>query len=67
MSPKLLRIPEKLKKKVFPAPYKENLNKFESSNDNMLRSNAVYNSKGVMGKVKYRSVYKSSFISASTT
>lgn len=48
----------KLKGKVFPRVYKEDLEKFESSNDNMLRSIAVYYSKGVMGKVKYRSVYK---------
>ena len=48
----------KLKRKVLPKLYKEDLEKFESSNDNMLRSIACYYSNGVMGRAKYRSVYK---------
>ena len=46
---------KKLKGKVFPKVYKKDLQVFESSTDNMLRSIAVYYSKGVMGRVKYRS------------
>ena len=48
----------KLKGKVLPKLYKEELEKFESSGNNMLRSIAIYYSNGVMGRVKYRSVYK---------
>ena len=40
--------------------YKEDLKKYEDSTDNMLRSIAVYYSKGIMGKNKYRRVYKAS-------
>jgi hypothetical protein len=40
--------------------YKEDLKKYEDSTDNMLRSIAVYYSKGIMGKDKYRRVYKAS-------
>lgn len=50
----------KLKEKVFPKVYREDLKKYESSNDNMLRSIAVYYSKEIMGKEKYRKVYKAS-------
>ena len=49
---------EKFKKKVFPRLYKEDLDQYEHSSDNMLRSVAVYYSKGIMGKDKYRQVYK---------
>ena len=45
------------KEKVFPKIY---VKLFEQSDSNMLRSISVYYSKGVMGKEKYRSVYKSS-------
>jgi hypothetical protein len=51
---------KKLKEKVLPRMYKEDLKKYEASMDNMLRSIAVYYSKGVMGKDKYRRVYKAS-------
>ena len=49
-----------IKEKVFPKIYKENVKLFEQSNSNMLRSISVYYSKGVMGKEKYKAVYKSS-------
>ena len=48
------------KENVFPKIYKEDVQSFELSQSNMLRSISVYYSKGVMGKEKYRSVYKSS-------
>ena len=51
---------EKIKEKVLPKVYKEDLKRYESSLDNMLRSIAVYYRKGVMGKDKYRLVYKDS-------
>ena len=47
------------KENVFPKIYKD-VQSFELSQSNMLRSISVYYSKGVMGKEKYRSVYKSS-------
>ncbi|XP_046857569.1 uncharacterized protein LOC124450957 isoform X2 [Xenia sp. Carnegie-2017] len=50
----------KFTSKVFPKIYKEDLKKFERSEENMLRSIAVYYSKGVMGKEKYGRVYKAS-------
>ena len=50
----------KLKSKVFPEMYKNGLKKYESSSENMFRSIAVYYRKGVMGKDKYRLVYKDS-------
>ena len=55
---KAVRKTRKLKGKVLPKLYKEDLTKFESSNENMLRSIACYYSNGVMGRAKYRSVYK---------
>ena len=55
---KAVRKTRKLKGKVLPKLYKEDLGKFESSNENMLRSIACYYSNGVMGRAKYRSVYK---------
>ena len=51
---------KRFKSKVIPKVYKQDLNIFESSTENMLRSIAVYYSKGVMGRAKYRSVYKAS-------
>jgi hypothetical protein len=49
----------KMKKNILPQIYKD-LVKFESSNENMIRSIAVYYNSGVMGKDKYRSVYRAS-------
>ncbi|CAB4030371.1 Hypothetical predicted protein [Paramuricea clavata] len=40
--------------------YDEDLKKYEDSTDNMLRSIAVYYSKGIMGKDEYMRVYKAS-------
>jgi hypothetical protein len=51
---------KKFTEKVFPRLYQEDLKKFESSTDNMLRSIAVYYSKGIMGKDKCRRIYKAS-------
>ena len=51
---------QKIRGKVLPKVYKEDLKRYESSLDNMLRSIAVYYRKGVMGKGKYRLVYKDS-------
>jgi hypothetical protein len=51
---------KKLKEKVFPKVYKKDVKSYESTTENMLRSVAVYYSNGVMGKVKYKSVYRSS-------
>ena len=51
---------KKFTEKVFPRLCQEDLKKFESSTDNMLRSIAVYYSKGIMGKDKYRRIYKAS-------
>ena len=51
---------KKLKEKVMPRLYKKDLKRFESSSDNMLRSIAMYYSKGVMGKDKYKRMYKAS-------
>ena len=48
----------KFRNKILPKVHKQDLAIFESSNENMLRSSALYYSKGVMGKVKYRSVCK---------
>ena len=52
-------------RKVFPRVYKKALRSYESTTEDMLRSIAVYYSNGVMGKVKYRSVYKASTYSYS--
>lgn len=51
---------QKIKKKVLPKVYKENLTKYEASDENILRSIAVYYSGGVMGKRKYRATYRDS-------
>ena len=48
----------KFRNKILPKVHKQDLGIFESSTENMLRSTALYYSKGVMGKVKYRSVCK---------
>ena len=50
----------KIRNDVLPKIYKEDLVRFESSDENMLRSIAVYYSSGIMGRDKYRSVYKAS-------
>lgn len=50
---------KKFSKKVFPKLYKATAEKCEDSDMNMLRSVSVFYSKGVMGKKKYRSVYRS--------
>ena len=50
----------KIRNNVLPKIYKEDLVRFESSDENMLRSIAVYYSSGIMGRDKYRSVYKAS-------
>ena len=47
-------------KRVFSKVHKKELVQYEGSGDNMVRSVAVYYSSGVMGKKKYRSVYKAS-------
>ena len=44
--------------KVFPQIYNRKVKEFENSNENVLRSIAVYFTKGVMGKRKYISAYK---------
>ena len=56
---------KKLKEKVFPKLYKKAVDEFEHTSENMLRSIAVYYSKGVMGKIKYISVYRASTYSYS--
>lgn len=50
----------KIRNNVLPEIYKEDLVRFESSDENMLRSIVVYYSSGIMGRDKYRSVYKAS-------
>ena len=45
-------------KKVLPQIYKASLKKFEGSEDNILRSVAVYYGGGIMGKRKYRQVHR---------
>ena len=49
---------DKLCNKVFPVIYNNKVAEFEVCNDNVVRSVAMYFSKGVMGKAKYKSVYK---------
>jgi hypothetical protein len=46
-------------KRVFAKFYSKELNDYEHSSENMLRSIALYYSNGIMGKKKYRSVYAS--------
>ena len=50
---------------MFPKLYKKAVDEFEHTSENMLRSIAVYYSKGVMGKIKYMSVYRASTYSYS--
>lgn len=49
---------KKINKKVIPKMYKKKAQEFEDSTDNMTRSVAVYYNGGVMGKKKYRAIYK---------
>ena len=51
---------KKFNKNVFPAIYRKNLNTYESSNENMIRSISIYYSGGIAGKQKYRKIYKNS-------
>jgi hypothetical protein len=48
------------KETVFPKLYKKAVDEFEHTSENMLRSIAVYHSKGIMGKIMYMSVYRAS-------
>ena len=57
---------KKLKERVFPKVYRKAMKGYESTTENILRSVAVYYSNGLMGKVKYRSVYRASTYSFST-
>lgn len=47
-------------KRVIPKILQKGINDYEKSNDNMTRSIAVYYSGGIMGKRKYRNVYRAS-------
>ena len=49
---------DKLCNKVFPLIYNEKVASFEESEINIVRSKVIYFTKGVMGKAKYKSVYK---------
>ena len=49
----------KLCEKVFPKIYSHKLKEFEVSDQNKLRSISTYFCRAVLGKRKYRSVYKS--------
>lgn len=42
--------------KVFPKLHKKAVDGFEHTSKNMLRSIAMYHTKGIMGKVKYSAV-----------
>lgn len=59
----------KMKRKIIPKLYKEDLVMFESSNDNMLWSIALYYSNGIMGKDKLEQciklVHKSRYLKGS--
>ena len=57
---KVLSTNDKIVTKVIPKIFKKGVNDYEKSNDNMIRSMAVYYSGGVMGKRKYRKVYRDS-------
>jgi len=50
----------KRSKKVAAKVYKTDLKNYESSNENMCRSVSVYYSGGIMGKRKYRKLYRDS-------
>ena len=45
-------------KHVMPKIYKPDLKEYECSEDNMIRSIALYYGGGIMGKKKYRQVYR---------
>ena len=49
---------KKFTKSVMPVIYKKSLKTYEASEDNLIRSVAVYYSGGVTGKKKYRKIYK---------
>jgi len=51
---------KKISKHVIPKIFNSSVQQYEKSDGNMTRSVAVYYSGGVMGKKKYRSVYKDS-------
>lgn len=51
---------------VFPKIYKKKLKEYESSHENMIRSVSVYYSGGVVGKKKYRKIYRDSVYKKST-
>jgi hypothetical protein len=57
----VLSTSDKFKKCVLPQLYKESLKDFEGSEENMLRCAAVYYGGGIMGKRKYRQVYRDVF------
>ena len=48
----------KLTKRIIPEVYRRAENDYDKSNENMIRSIAVYYSGGIMGKKKYRSTYR---------
>lgn len=54
----VLSTSNKFTKSVLPQFYKASLKTFEGSEENMLRSVAVYYGGGIMGKRKYRKVYR---------
>ena len=45
---------------VMSSIYRKNLNTYESSNENMIRSISIYYSGAIAGKQKYRKIYKNS-------
>lgn len=51
---------------VLPKIYKKKLKEYESSHENMIRSVSVYYSGGVVGKKKYRKIYRDSVYKKST-
>ena len=54
----VLSTSDKFKRSVLPQLYKVSLKDFEGSEENMLRSVSVYYDRGIMGKRKYRQVYR---------
>ena len=51
---------KKINQHVFPIMYKSHLSVYESLAENMMRSISTYYSGGIVGKQKYRKVYKDS-------
>ena len=49
---------DKFQKSVLPKLYKGPLKNFEASEENMIRSVSVYYEGGIMGKRKYRQIYR---------